>query len=88
MNKNIQSIICVTISMLVLSGCGGDGKSEPKTIDTPNVNKVEKCSANKMTSLKKDDKVTALDNDTQIRITHTQSGEREACVESGDAKVN
>ena len=82
MNKNIQSIICVTISMLVLSGCGGDGKSEP------NVNKVEKCSANKMTSLKKDDKVTALDNDTQIRITHTQSGEREACVESGDAKVN
>ena len=74
--------------MLVLNGCGGDGKSKQKSKDTLNVNKVEQCSANKMTRLKKYDQVTVLTNDTQVHITHTQSGEREACVMSGDAKVN
>jgi hypothetical protein len=95
-----MNIIVVTSSILLLTACGNDGKfSEKKPVavkvpDNPNDNpaplvKLIKCSSsNTYTSLKKDDKVIALDSNTKVRIRHSEDGTKKACVDQGNAKVN
>jgi len=38
--------------------------------------------------LKKDDKIIALTNDTEVSIRHNEDGRKEACVVSGEAIIN
>lgn len=86
MKVNIQTSSIAIAITFILSACGGDGGSTPPAVVTEN--KIVQCSTNKTTSLKKDDKVTALTDDTEIRVTHTEDGSKVACVLSGEAKVN
>jgi len=80
-------IITATATILLLSACGGGGGGGGGG-ETPTVTKIEKCTTTKMTSLKKDDKITALTDDTELKIIHNEDGTKEACVVSGDAKIN
>ena len=86
-NHTTKTVIIVTASILLLNACGGgDVKS---TLPIPvAVTKVKKCATNTYSSLKKDDKIIALTDDTEVKLRHTQDGKREACIVNGEAKIN
>jgi len=85
MKVNLQTISMAIVIILVLSACDR-GRDDTTPIVT--VIKVEKCSTEKMTSLKKDDKVTALIGDTEIKVVHSEDGSKFTCVIVGDAILN
>lgn len=82
MKLHIKTITIATVSALFLSACGGSGKKVVSGTD------IKKCSTNTFTVLKKNDKVTALTDDTEIRVTHSEDGAKVACVMRGKAKIN
>jgi len=86
MKVNIQTSSIAIAITFVLSACGGGGSTPPPPVVTEN--KIVQCSTNETTSLKKDDKITALTDDTEIRVTHSEDGMKVACVVSGSAKIN
>jgi len=85
MKVNLQTIHIAIATIFVLSACGGGSSAKQAVVTETN---IAQCSENKTTSLKKDDRLTALTDDTEIRVTHTQDGTKVACVDSGNAKVN
>jgi len=82
MNIHSQSIGFVMGSMLFLSACGGGGSAPT---DSTN---IENCTTNTYTSLKKDDKITGLEANTEVRITHSEDGTKTICILEGKAKIN
>jgi len=88
MKLQLKTIIASTTSIVLLSACGGGG-SDPVIDDTPDaVTKIVLCSTDTMTSLTKDDVITALEDTTEVKVIHAEDGTKEACVVSGDAELN
>jgi hypothetical protein len=85
MKKNIQTAIMVTAATLLLSACGGGSK--PSSEDEGFNNAIAGCDSGTYTALQKGDKVTATE-DAKVKLRHKEDGSKEACVESGQAKVN
>jgi len=94
-----QKLFIIAATALILNACGGGGDSSTATVVTPEENttaevnttipdtKVKKC-AQGYSSLRKNDKITANVANTKIKIKHVQDGRKEACVDTGDAKIN
>jgi len=86
-NHTTKTFIIAAVSILLLNACGGGDKKS--TLPTPAaVTKVKKCVTNTYSSLKKDDKIIALTDDTEVKLRHTQDGKREVCIVTGEAKIN
>ncbi len=97
MKLQLKTIIASTTSIVLLSACGGGGSdpviddtlTAPVIDDTPDaVTKIVLCSTDTMTSLTKDDVITALEDTTEVKVIHAEDGTKEACVVSGDAELN
>jgi len=84
-NTNMKTILIATSTALLLGACGGGGT--PKTTAEP-TGKIVKCDTNKYSALNKNDKITALQDATEVTVRHSEDGTREACVKTGDAKIN
>jgi len=85
-NNNIKTIVIATSTVLLLSACGGGGGSK----DTPAepTGKIVMCDTSNYSALKKNDKITALQDATEVKVRHSEDGTREACVIKGEAKIN
>jgi len=84
-----RRIAIVAMAILFLAACGGSGnKGNPS--ETPTIIELSKLKACEegYSSLKREDKITALEDDTEVLIRHSEKGSREACVKSGEAKIN
>jgi len=88
LNNKTNTFILAIASAFLLSACGGGGSSTPPTDTDPVINTVKLCNNDTYSALKKGDKVTALTNDTEVKLRHNQDGKREACVLRGKAKIN
>jgi len=93
-NNNIKTIITATATVLLLSACGG-GKKETKPVVTTDpvvtadpVVTVPKCETITYLALKKNDKITALQDGTEIIVRHKSDGTRETCIKTGNVKIN
>ncbi len=75
-----------TIGAFFLSACSG-GSSGPENNETLITKDIPMCTANNPTVLKKDDKVIALTNDTEVRVIHKQDATKTVCVVTGQATV-
>lgn len=85
LNNNIKTIVIATSTVLLLSACGGGGG---ETTPVEPTGKVAKCDTNTYSTLEKNDKITALQDATEVTVRHSEDGTREACVKNGDAKIN
>jgi len=90
LNNNIKTIVIATSTVLLLSACGGGGGETTPVEPAPTepTGKVAKCDTNTYSTLEKNDKITALQEGTEVTIRHSEDGTREACVKNGDAKIN
>ena len=74
----LNMIILGTVSAFFLSACGGG--SAPK-----NTEKLIASCASGSTTLKKGDKVIALENNTEVKVLHEANGIKTVCVSKGKA---
>ena len=81
---NIENSFLIIVSVFLLSACSGGGSNS----EIKNQKDVVRCDTNTITILKKGDKVTALTDDTEVRVKHLEDSSKSACVLKGEAVVN
>jgi len=77
----LQRTITALASIFLLSACGGGNYGKR------NVIKILQCTKG-MTTVKKDDKITALTANAKVKVAHAADGSKSACTLSGEAKIN
>jgi len=87
-NNNIKTIVIATSTVLLLSACGGGGSKDTPKTPAEQTGNIVKCDTNTHSALKKNDKITALQDATEVKVRHNEDGTREACVTKGEAKIN
>jgi len=75
LNNNIKTIVIATSTAVLLSACGGGGSKKDPVTPTPVVTgKIVKCDTDTYSALKKNDKITALQDATEVTVRHSEDG--------------
>ena len=82
--KRVKLSIVGTISILFLSACGGGGSNENNT--TTSTTAIASCPMT--TTVKKGDKVVALEENTEVKVVHKDDGTKTVCISKGKAEIS
>jgi len=74
----LNMIIIGTVSAFLLSACGGGNAPQ-------NTEKLVASCSSGSTTLKKGAKVTALEDNTEVKVLHEANGKKTVCVSKGKA---